>query len=378
MVSRQDVQAELDRVLASSAFKGSRRSSDFLRFVVDSSLSGHPESIKERTIGVEVFGRPADYDTSEDAIVRVKANEVRKRLAQAYQEIGTDGPVHIEIPAGGYVPEFRPVTNVVTSRNRAPAQWFRSRWTVFGGLAVVLAGVLAGAWALWGPHSAFDRFWQPFLSGEAQPMLCVAHPTVFTMSAELRDAGTVTLERADLNRDEEHYVGVGDAQAMARVASLLAARGRSAQLRLGNDTSFTDLRNAPAILIGAFTNQWTMELGQDLRFVFEKEPGGRMWVQDQQPPRQRFEYERTAPPMDFVILSRLFDSRSGQPVIMAAGLAHLGTQVAGEFLTTPAYFNEAMKGAPEGWERKNLQIVLRAEVLGKSPGPPRVVAIHVW
>lgn len=371
MDTRQASQAELERILASAAFRGSRRSSDFLRFVVSAALEGRAEHIKERTLGVEIFGRPADYDTSEDSIVRVKANEVRKRLAQAYQEIGATSCVQIELPAGSYVPEFRPVRNPVTPsvwpKIRPPALWL--------GLGLLLA---AGLWLLPLRRSAFDRFWEPFLDSAEPPTVCVAHPIVFTMSAELRDAETPTVERADLNRDTDHYIGVGDAQAMARLSALLAVRGRQPVLRLGNDTSFTDLRNSPAVLIGAFTNQWTMELAQDLRFVFEKDPSGNMWVQDQQPPRQRFEYERTDPPMDFVIISRLFDSRSGRPLVIAAGLAHLGTQVAGEFLTSPAALEESFKNAPAGWERKNLQIVLRAEVLGKAPGPPRVVALHVW
>lgn len=374
--SKEVVHAELERLLASSPFRGSKRSSDFLRFVVEASLSGHAGDIKERTVGVEVFGRPPDYDTSEDSIVRVKANEVRKRLAQAYQELGTAGEIHIELPAGSYAPEFRPVTNPVTPAEAPKSLPFFARRPVVAVL-LSLAVVCGGLYFFW-PATPYQRFWRPFLSTTASPILCVAHPIVFTMSAELRDAGTATVERADLNKDTDHYVGIGDAQAMARVAAFFASRGRQAQLRLGNDTSFTDLRGSPAVLIGAFTNQWTMQLGQDLRFVFEKEPGGRMWVQDQQPPGQRFEYQRTTPPMDFVIVSRVFDSRTGQPLIVAAGLAHFGTQVAGEFLTTPAYFNDAMKAAPGGWETKNLQLVLRAEVIGKAPGPPRVVAMHVW
>ena len=62
-----------------------------------------------------------------------------------------------------------------------------------------------------------------------------------------------------------------------------------------------------------------LELTGDLRFVFEREPGGRIWVQDQQPPGQRFEFQQSQPPMDFVIISRVFDSRTGQAIMTAAG-----------------------------------------------------------
>lgn len=75
--SAAQVEAHLERILASEAFKTSRRSQDFLRFVVGRVLAGQGDSIKERTIAVEAFGRPADYDSSEDSYVRVKASEVR-------------------------------------------------------------------------------------------------------------------------------------------------------------------------------------------------------------------------------------------------------------------------------------------------------------
>src|SRR5437870_3501683 len=79
--------AELHRILKSKSFQGSRRCCRFLEYSAEHVLRGiHPEELRERNMGVEVFQRAPDYDTSEDAIVRVTANEVRKRLAQYYQE----------------------------------------------------------------------------------------------------------------------------------------------------------------------------------------------------------------------------------------------------------------------------------------------------
>src|SRR5579871_3007115 len=88
--NRQEaVRAELSRILQSQSFRGSRRCCRFLEYSVQHVLDGNAqEDLRERSIGVEVFHRAADYDTNEDAIVRVTANEVRKRLAQYYQEAG--------------------------------------------------------------------------------------------------------------------------------------------------------------------------------------------------------------------------------------------------------------------------------------------------
>ena len=120
-----------------------------------------------------------------------------------------------------------------------------------------------------------------------------------------------------------------------------------------------------------------MQITKDLRFVFDREDG-QILVKDQMAQGHRWTYTQTNPPTDFASVSRIFDSKSGELVIVAAGLSHFGTQVAGEFLTNPAYLEEALRGAPPRWQSMNLQLVLRAEVIGKTPGPPKVLASHHW
>lgn len=364
-IDQSVVLAEVERVLASAAFRGSKRSTDFLRFVVNARLQGHPELLKERTVGVEVFGKPPDYDTSADAIVRVKANEVRKRLAQAYKDLGPGHDVEIELPSGSYVPEFRPVTNGVTGQTGSPAA---GGWRGYYWLGVAALGVaLIAAGVYWRGRGDFpsDLFWRPFLQTESEVLVCAANPTVYTPRG------------AEFRIDNENYVGVGDAMAMSRVTAFLGQRGKMAQVRSGTDTSFTDLKKSPAVLIGAFTNPWTMQLARGWRFVFVKEATQR-FIQDQAKPEQRWVSAQTDPPSDFLIVSRVFEAKSGQPVILAAGLGHYGTWAAGEFLTNAAAMNEALKSAPAGWENRNLQLVLRVDVIGRTPGTPKVLALHSW
>jgi eukaryotic-like serine/threonine-protein kinase len=100
------VRRALELVISSDAFAGSKRCQDFLRLVVEHALAGELDALSERIIGVEMFGRPADYDTSNDAIVSVRATEVRKRLAQYYREAAIAPVVRIELPPGSYIPEF--------------------------------------------------------------------------------------------------------------------------------------------------------------------------------------------------------------------------------------------------------------------------------
>jgi len=78
----------LERILQSSYFRASSRSKQFLRFVVEKKLDGHEDEIKERTIGIELFGRIADFETSGDSIVRVNATDVRRRLGNTTKRPG--------------------------------------------------------------------------------------------------------------------------------------------------------------------------------------------------------------------------------------------------------------------------------------------------
>jgi TolB-like protein/tetratricopeptide (TPR) repeat protein len=107
-LSRGDVSAALERILASEAFCNARRPSQFLRFIVESALAGEQKRIKEYLIGVEVFERPSDYDPKTDPVVRIEAGRLRKKLAEYYAGPGGSDPVIVDLPKGGYVPVIRP------------------------------------------------------------------------------------------------------------------------------------------------------------------------------------------------------------------------------------------------------------------------------
>jgi len=100
------VRRALESVISSDAFAGSKQCQDLLRLLVEHALSGDPVTLCEQKIGVEMFARPAGYDASNDAVVRVRATEVRKRLAQYYAEAADPPVVRIELPPDSYVPEF--------------------------------------------------------------------------------------------------------------------------------------------------------------------------------------------------------------------------------------------------------------------------------
>src|ERR1700677_4163824 len=104
--SEAEVREQLNRLLANPFFSNSKRFPMFLRFVVDHTLAGDAKNIKERTLGIEIFGRDAEYDTASDPIVRVTAAEIRKRVAQYYQDPAHLKEVRITLPSGSYIPQF--------------------------------------------------------------------------------------------------------------------------------------------------------------------------------------------------------------------------------------------------------------------------------
>jgi hypothetical protein len=97
---------ELRTVLASPHFSHSKRYPALLQFIVENTLEGRTDLLKERTLGVEVFDRPPTYDTNADTVVRYTAGEVRKRLLLYYSELGRNSNIRISLPAGSYIPKM--------------------------------------------------------------------------------------------------------------------------------------------------------------------------------------------------------------------------------------------------------------------------------
>jgi serine/threonine-protein kinase len=132
----------LERVLASACFARSERVSKLLRFLVERQLEGRDHELKESVIGVEVFGRSPDYNPRLDSTVRTEAARLRARLSKYYATEGSQDPLVIELPRGGYVPLFRQVQPAAVVRRAHP----KAKW-LWAGLAVI--AVTSAAFGTW-------------------------------------------------------------------------------------------------------------------------------------------------------------------------------------------------------------------------------------
>src|SRR5687768_9573499 len=108
LIDREAVVGQLERVLSSSLFKRAERSSALLRFIVEQTLEGHADRLKEYTLGAEALARGESFDPRTDPVVRAEASRLRTRLEQYYETIGGSDPVLVTLPKGSYVPQFVP------------------------------------------------------------------------------------------------------------------------------------------------------------------------------------------------------------------------------------------------------------------------------
>jgi hypothetical protein len=368
---RRAVREQLERILAGPLFKNSKRYPNLLRFVVERALDGHTDPLKERALGVDVFGREPDYDTNLDPVVRTSACEIRKRIAQYYQDAAHETEIRIEFPAGTYVPEFRLPSKPAGSTDAAEPPKRFPAWAWILSVLLLLLGTIAVLAGLAGRASTLDRFWAPVAASDEPISLYIGGYTT----------GKDVVSVMDLMDNER--VAFSDATALAKLASLLAAKRKPYRFRLQTSSQMEDLKDGPALLIGAFNNSWALRLTGQLRYRFvqnhethvnsirDSQDASAAWAEDVSAPYREMKE-------DYAIVSRVVDPSTGKIVVTASGLAKFGTEAAGEFLTSPKAMDQIGKSAPKSWDRMNIEIVIATDVVGRRAGPPRVVATHFW
>lgn len=390
---RELVYKELETILASYHFRGSKRYPALLKYVVEASLDGRLGDLKERTLGVEVFGRDPDYDTNADPVVRISAGEVRKRIAQYYHESGAHSRVQIEIPLGSYAPEFRFAPGA-SSAAVAPLEVVRhaerpveaipgkrrrlTLWLILGTAALAggVYALIAHFGSASGPQSTENSFWAPFINSPGQAFVVAG-----TIHPDWMPPATPETSYDETNKVPYHHVSLSSAIAMTHVAGVLRLRNKAFAIKEAADTSLTDIHHHPLVLIGGRNNDWTMRLLGHLRFHIQATPVAT--IQDSQNPQntqwtvdvnQPFNSVTT----DYAIVARYYDATTEAPVIIIAGLGPYGTEAASEFIDSPEYLEQLTKKAPAGWEKRNCEMIVKTEVIGTRAGPPVLVTAYTW
>jgi hypothetical protein len=431
---RKIILGQLETLMESAPFRGSQQCRGFLSYVVTHTLNSDDGSLRERVIGNAVFGRPPDYDTSDDPVVRLRASEVRKRLAQFYQSLEQIPAVTIQIPPGSYKATFfwgradlsshdeehlvvagperqllspleAPVSvtfpnNELTAVHavKTPNWRVSTRW-LWALLAIVALAGIAGV-LVHVEQSRQERvvrdFWQPLLMSPKPALISVGSNAVYRVSDEVADqygrdhhlegsgmeffpdlGPDTTMRSSGMHPAPDSFVALGDVAAISVTVSNLTRMQKPFQERFSNDISFAEIRSSPTVLVGGFNNPMTRELTKNLRFYFVS----RNRIQDRERPEHAWVLRASQDAHDtedYAIISRLLPQEGSSPMISVAGLGQYGTLAATEFVLDPQRLREFERSAVKDWRQRNLQILLHIKVSDFKPAPGEVVAVHIW
>jgi hypothetical protein len=423
---KNQVRRQMERLLATAHFKNSRRYPALFRFIVEETLEGRGEFLKERLLGVRVFNRPPDYDTADDPIARVTIAEIRKRIAQYYHEEAHESEMRIELTSGRYEPEFHPrktkaaspveASTPVLPAAPAPApvpdnpvlppqkpskSWLTPlpSWVIAA--AVVLVGLVAAVLWRFNPPSALDQFWNPVLKPRLTITFCIpsdaqgaqvagaagivshAQPT---QPADASSAAVSISTAGSSFLDYEKYgenVVFSDVLATMKISNWIAARNVEQRIRLDHATTLDDLQQGPTILIGGLDNAWTLRGLSHLRYRFQGTDQEQYWITDTKNPGSRtwevdLKTQYPAVKRDFALIARVHDDSTRQVHVIVAGIGMSGTAAAGEFMVDPNRLEELRRRVGPGFKDHDFEAVLGTDVVNGIPGSANILAVEVW
>ncbi len=414
---REAVLEEMNRILADPAFNGSKRCVALFRYLVNCALNGEQNEFKERTLGIEVFGRDPSYDSQADPIVRVTANEIRKRLGQCYyEEQGSRHNVKIRLVRGGYLPEFdfsgsdqpeaeeadplemmsptplvlppAEIPHLGEVQASVPFNLRRKRLLWTGTVILVIAAVASFYHYGHPVRSRQDMVWEPLLRSDKPLMVCVADDPSL--------AGSGGEERAQViaNASASHQTPVVpnapdsipatpfvDMTTANQVSSWFVAHGRKVFLQRASTATLHMFRQGPAVLIGGFDNPWSLILLKNLRYSIRVDPTTHdKWIEDAQNPSKRewtiksgLQFNDSY--VDYAIITRFLDSETDNWIVGVSGLGFHGVRAASELITDDSY----AKSIPSAISSTStIQTLLKTSVINGTSSPPQVVAVYPW
>ena len=431
--SPDEVQKQLERVVSSVHFRNSKRYPALLSYLVQQSLLGRMDALKERTLGIEVFGRPADYDTNADPVVRITAGEVRKRIAQYYQSPDHGHEVRLELPLGSYAMHFLPphatmpaftqpapepnaeltpeadlldetvpldapllpqsIASLEPQATAANVTRFNSksrRVQAFLALGTLLVLTLGSLWLVdfvntRKQDAGIEYLWSPVLRSKEPAMIVLG---VHSFDIHGNDFSPTSLAQLSQGEQTElssmirsNMVSVSDVVSYSEVVSLLARHSIPVHTQSAAETTIEEFRHGPIILIGGFDNMWTMRLTSSLRFRFAATNNSLHEIQDTQHPDSRWQFDNSQGALstsrDYAIVARFFDPQIEQLVIVIAGIGKSGTEAAAEFVTDKQALRTWLEAMP-AQRHENVEIVLSTDLVEGKHGPPHVIASDSW
>jgi hypothetical protein len=405
-----DLREHLRQVADSAAFEGSRRSKQFLEHVVEKALAGHGAELKERSLGVELFGRDPSYDTGDDAIVRVTATDVRRRLRQFYS--ANDSDIRIELPVGSYVPAFRRIPGrelgrppqIVQDHRAAGGRWGRSSLLVISLSALVILALLS--WARQqGSHQFSPRDllpWSVLLKDHRPIHLVLADPDLPAM--ETLTGKPISLSdyanRRYVNQPESYTKDMQRAFTLLRGVNVAVVDlGIAMEVSRIAVAGSTPLQTHPArtLQLSAFktddhfiilgsprSNPWGTLLQDQLDFDIVHDPKSTGEIIRNKRPRagELPLYVPSARGWEtghaYAIIALVSNPNQSGKVLLLAGTTAEGTEGAGQFVANHTEFARTLqaRGINPADPACDFEMLLQVNTMAGSTAKIQVVACH--
>jgi hypothetical protein len=374
---------------------------------------------------VEVFHRPPDYDTGEDAVVRVTASDVRRRLAQHYSREGRASEFKISLPPGGYAPEilrdpplpprilepmlFSPLELPVKSVEPVPVDHepggrrFEGRRIFLAALTILLIGLLGGVAVLLTKHrSARQEYGAPW-----SLLLSAGHPLYVVLSdPDLNEIQILTgksvsvsdyangklgcetlappLDKICTNVLRGDKVAAVDATALARIATVAASYNGTIEPHATREIRLTDLKTSRNMLFlgSRRADPWTDLFRDKVDFyIAHDDATGLQVVHNTHPkPGEKVLYVPTAGPQgtgeNYTVISFVHGLTGAGYAMLLAGATHEGTDAAVAVVTDPESFSRILRGCRLSSESAAFQVLLKLTMMVGSPLTVEVVSCH--
>jgi hypothetical protein len=418
--AHEEEHALLDRILASRHFAKSPLLSRFLRYICESHLSGMDNSLTEHHIGVNVFGRAAGYDCSNDNIVRNYARQLRNRLDDYFRWEGGDESLRLEVPRGGYKPIFAraPLLQPLSSKEStmaeqrprsAPAMQrgirgaTRIPWIIItlGGLVLVLliaVGVLVRAHArpLDASASPMHPLWSKIFSPDRNTVIVTADSGFGTLQdvlgrrlslaeyMSLKHGATDYASSDPYIADDlasQRYTSMVDLQAAVALSHLPEVVPNRLSIRFARDLRIEDLSSNNVILIGSeYTNPWAELFEKNFNFQFQGDTRMHTWSilnrhpAPGEPKLYRGERDQ-ASHLTYARVGWLPNLDHTGHVLMLQGLDMAGTQAAVQSLLNSKALAGIWRGANAcATPDASFEVLLSTTSIGSNAGTFRVLA----
>jgi hypothetical protein len=392
----------LQRVSSSSQFRKSNRLRELLLYLGDRALKDPHCILREQEIGIDVLGRPSDYDTSHDTLVRVLISQLRKKLQEYFAGEGRDEPLVIEIPKGNYLPAFRPrgpehnhaeIVEVIPHSERLRIK------RVIAGIALAVAALALLDWAssfaasrlsFRTPRPAVEAFWSQ-LFGNGQPTYLVLSD-VSLIEFEMLIGGRVSLseyEAHEFDRLSESHIedpvkrtlarafvdrvttAVSDVQVARNFGVLASSRRLPLTIMSARDISSSLVSSANTILLGSWrANPWVglFEDQMNFRTDYQESPPGVRFVNNSPLPGEQPAYPAEWRKTGYCRITFFANPMHTGNVLLISGSDVISTEAGGRFVASEDSMLQLRRklGVQAGHPMPHFEVLLRTRIVNST------------